>query len=147
MNAVWGIKKRVGRYIICVVKYVYWTLQYWLKGKKRVMQFAVPMVWREQTNHNMDCYFCSTPPMIGMTLKIKLFLPKYSFSYLPSSYWSRLTHTEPPIVVPINDSRSSTENKAGPSQEANNLPNVESSSSKVPHFIAQELNDLVRLGD
>jgi hypothetical protein len=34
------------------------------------MAFAVPMVWREPTNHSDDCYFCVTPPIkAGLSLK------------------------------------------------------------------------------
>src|SRR5678816_4570926 len=32
----------------------------WLEGKRSRMKFAVPMIWREPTNHVMDCYFCLT---------------------------------------------------------------------------------------
>jgi hypothetical protein len=38
-------------------------LREWLNGKKRAMKFAVPMVWREPTNHVDDCYFCLTPSL------------------------------------------------------------------------------------
>ena len=31
-----------------------------MKGKRKSMPFAVPMVWREPTNHFDDCYFCLT---------------------------------------------------------------------------------------
>ncbi|GBM89813.1 Structural maintenance of chromosomes protein 5 [Araneus ventricosus] len=33
----------------------------WLHGKRKAMPFAVPMIWREPTNH-IDCYFCMVPP-------------------------------------------------------------------------------------
>ena len=38
----------------------YASLTQWLKGKRKSMLFAVPMVWREPTNHFSDCYFCLT---------------------------------------------------------------------------------------
>jgi len=27
------------------------------------MPFAIPVVWREPSNHSSDCYFCLTPPV------------------------------------------------------------------------------------
>lgn len=50
---------------ICCLKCVS-TLSGWAKGYNRAMPFAVPMVWREPTNHNNDCYFCMTPPVSGI---------------------------------------------------------------------------------
>jgi hypothetical protein len=29
-----------------------------MTGKKKCMSFAIPMMWREPTNHHNDCYFC-----------------------------------------------------------------------------------------
>ena len=36
------------------------SLLFWLEGKRKQMPFAVPMVWREQSDHVTDCYFCMT---------------------------------------------------------------------------------------
>lgn len=36
------------------------SLKRWFSGKLRSMQFAVPMIWWEPTNHATDCYFCMT---------------------------------------------------------------------------------------
>ncbi|GBM90880.1 hypothetical protein AVEN_46374-1 [Araneus ventricosus] len=41
------------------------TLSKWLHGKRKAMPFAVPMIWREPTNHIDDCYFCMVPPASG----------------------------------------------------------------------------------
>ncbi|GFR27636.1 uncharacterized protein TNCT_219931 [Trichonephila clavata] len=44
----------------------------WLVGKKRAMQFAVPMVWCEPTNHVDNFYFCLAPSMnMGWSRKKK----------------------------------------------------------------------------
>ena len=46
------------------------TLREWMRKKKRSMAFAVPMVWREPTNHTDDCYFCLNPPIkAGLSMK------------------------------------------------------------------------------
>ena len=34
------------------------SLMFWVDGKHKQMPFAVPMVWREQSDHVTDCYFC-----------------------------------------------------------------------------------------
>lgn len=34
------------------------SLRLWTNGKRRGLNFGVPMVWREPKNHHNDCYFC-----------------------------------------------------------------------------------------
>lgn len=42
----------------------------WLHGKRRAMPFAVPMIWREPTDHVTNCYFCMVPSIDhGITKK------------------------------------------------------------------------------
>ena len=36
------------------------SLLFWLDGKRKQMPFAVRMVWRKQSDHVTDCYFCMT---------------------------------------------------------------------------------------
>ena len=35
-------------------------LRKWSKGQLKQLPFAIPMIWREPTNHYNDCYFCIT---------------------------------------------------------------------------------------
>jgi hypothetical protein len=71
-------------------------LREWLKGKKRSMVFAVPMVWQEPTNHVDDCYFCLTLPIkAGLSMKKNRNseIPKSSICYLTDSTFRQLTNS------------------------------------------------------
>ena len=35
------------------------SLRYWSQGVRKGLQFGVPMIWTEPTNHFNDCYFCA----------------------------------------------------------------------------------------
>lgn len=39
------------------------NLRQWLNRKRKSMPFAVPMIWREPTDHTSNCYFCMVPPV------------------------------------------------------------------------------------
>ena len=34
------------------------TLEGWIGGSRKCMQFAISRIWKEPTNHHDDCYFC-----------------------------------------------------------------------------------------
>lgn len=69
--------------------------------QKKSMAFAVPIVWREPTNHLDDGYFCWTPPIkAGLSMKkiqipnnlppaIRPILLSYSVPVLTSHSWVR----------------------------------------------------------
>ena len=52
-------------------------LNEWSKKKRKAMPFAVPMIWREPTDHVNDCYFCLTPSMKKRFNKKKKSLIEY----------------------------------------------------------------------
>ena len=66
------------------------SLLVWLDGKRKQMPFAVPMVWREQSDHVIDCYFCMTS-IKGFSRKnsTKIFYPVCRLAIKPSSQWPR----------------------------------------------------------
>ena len=45
-------------HVVC--KHCTENLRQWRKGQKKSMPFGVPMIWREQSNHLTECYFCIT---------------------------------------------------------------------------------------
>ena len=44
-------------HMVCMTRMEY--LRQWTKGKKSCLKFGIPMVWREPTSHDTDCYFCA----------------------------------------------------------------------------------------
>lgn len=57
------------------------SLRKWFSRKIKSMPFAVPMIWREPTNHATDCYFCMTN-VKGMNKKNK---NKIKYPDIPSA--------------------------------------------------------------
>jgi hypothetical protein len=66
-------------HIVCANCAVY--LRGWLKGSRKSVPIAVPVVWRKQKDHFTDCHFCLTK-ISGISLK-----SKHSIQYpsLPSA--------------------------------------------------------------
>ena len=66
-------------------------------GKKKVdMGFAVPVIWREQRDHIMDCYFCSAKAKdYPQRNRKKILYPNLPSALLPVPYSADLP------VVPI----------------------------------------------
>jgi hypothetical protein len=68
------------------------------------MPFAIPMVWREQTTHISDCYFCMVPPLRqGFSKKKKwtLSYPHIPSTMLPVPHGEGLPVPEPPEIVTL----------------------------------------------
>ena len=127
-------------------KNCYIALTQWLNGKRKSMPFAVPMIWREPTNHYTDCYFCLTN-IAGFSKKNK---SKIVYPDCPSAI-KPVTHAAEGIPIPeppssFSDDRSREACTASTSSE-DMLSDADEPgpSRKVPHLLSQlELNDLVR---
>jgi len=62
--------KKWAQHIVCKSRAT--RLGGWINRKGIAMLFAVPVVWREPSNHSSDCYFCLAPPVTsGMNGKRK----------------------------------------------------------------------------
>ncbi|XP_073533089.1 uncharacterized protein [Phyllobates terribilis] len=121
-------------------------LTQWLHGKRQSMPFAVPMIWREPTNHTTNCYFCMVPPIRkGVSRKKKWTL---QYPNLPSAI-RPVPHTEklPVPKAPETFSVESSEEEEGAwchEASSSHDPDFLSATSTEPHLITQsDLNDLV----
>jgi hypothetical protein len=119
----------------------------WLHHKKRCMPFAVPMVWREPSNHITDCYFCMVPPLQHGTSKKKkctVSYPNIPSAILPVPHGDGLPIPKPPASFEVHDDDEDEEEscETSGSSDEDFEPNEACSE---PHRISQnELNDLVR---
>ncbi|KAJ8716001.1 hypothetical protein PYW08_013286 [Mythimna loreyi] len=114
------------------------NLSNWMNGKRSSMPFAVPMIWREPTSHDMDCYFCLTN-VVGFSRKNKgnIVYPNTSSATRPLPHSEELPIPVPPVAMEI-------VSEASLDTASSFVPSYEDRSSE-PHLIEQpELNDLVR---
>jgi len=72
------------------------------------MHFAIPMVWRQPTDHVSDCCFCLTS-ITGVTAKSKhtAQYPNLPFAMRPIPHRAELPVTKPPTIMTLSDSESS----------------------------------------
>ena len=123
-------------------------LREWLKNKKRSMAFAVPMVWREPTNHIDDCYFCLTPPIkAGLSMKKR---GTVKYPNLPSAI-RPIPHSDSlPVPTPPQHYELEVENEDSVEEEEPNKPSTSHDpdfgiKDDTPHRLSQaELSDLIR---
>jgi hypothetical protein len=104
------------------------------------MPFAVPMIWREPTNHSSDCYFCMVD-ICGYSSKTKsgIVYPDIPSAIKPVPHSDLL-----PVPLPPDDD-CSTEEDSSTENPSSSTPSVCPYSTDSPHLIKQgELNDLVR---
>lgn len=121
-------------------------LRQWEKGTRKSLKFGVPMIWKEQRNHNDDCYFCMTNIVgINKNTRHKWKYPNISSARRP------IPHSEN-VPVPVFQEldqlpqcqEESTEiEEARPIEESDDEYCGETSSNPEP-FSQNELNDLIR---
>jgi len=75
----------------------------WAKGS-RLMNFAIPMVWREPQDHSSDCYFCITQ-IKGISSKSKhtVKYPNLPSAMRPVPHNEDLCIPHPPTHLTIED--------------------------------------------
>ncbi|GBM86163.1 hypothetical protein AVEN_48177-1 [Araneus ventricosus] len=117
-------------------------LRNWLQGKRSRLKFAVPMVWREPTNHVTDCYFYLTD--------VKRFSSKYKHCIQYPNLHSAMRpvpHSED-LPKPTAPGKYTVNSEEDTSDDPNHQdPDFQLSTSMTcsHHEITQEeLNDLVR---
>ena len=108
------------------------------------MPFAIPMVWREPTDHVSDCYFCLTS-ITGVTAKSKhtVQYPNLPSAMKPLPHSSELPVPKPPTNVTLSDSESSDEDVGQANDNMDCDPTFAGAySSNEPHLLTQgDLND------
>lgn len=113
----------------------------WANGSRH-MSFAVPMVWREPTDHTSNCYFCLTNTT-GITNKSKhsLKYPNLPSAIRPVPHSQELPIPNPPESVEIEENVSFAEEL----EEKDEAQDPSFELSPEPHLLTQgDLNDLVR---
>jgi len=112
------------------------------------MAFAVPMVWREPTNHTDNCYFCLTPPIkAGLSMKKR---GTVQYPNLPSAI-RPIPHSDSlPVPTPPQNYELEVENEDSVEEEEPNKPSTShdpdfAEKDDKPHRLSQaELSDLIR---
>lgn len=122
------------------------NLRNWINGKRRSMPFAVPMIWREPSDHIKDCYFCMVSPIkkgISRKKKRTLIYPNISSAMRPVAHGEGLPVPNPPKEYDISSADDEVE---FPEPSTSRDPEfVVNESSNEPHRLTQEeLSDLIR---
>lgn len=121
------------------------ALRLWIKGKKPSMPFAIPMVWREQTNHYNDCYFCLTNVRGYNAKNIKnIIYPDLPSAIRPIPHSDSLPVPLPPSSLGAVSWSSDEEPMLDEDSAGNEEYTCEEGDSTPSKFNQNELNDLVR---
>ena len=114
------------------------TLRGWTNGKKS-LNFEIPMVWRESTNHVTDCYFCAVD-VTGINRK-----DWGSLKYIDLQSARRPVPHCDEITVPIFEGLPDISDEDASSVEAHEQKEDGVLEDDVPHpFSQKEVNDIVR---
>jgi len=126
-----------------VCRYCVESLRLWSKGKKKALSFAIPMVWREPTNHSDDCYFCSCNVQgFNSSNKKDIVYPDLPSARRPVPHGPDLPLPFPPARQELLFSSSSMVESMDASVDESYEPTSCDSAPKL--FTQGELNDLVR---
>lgn len=135
-------------HVCCVSCHV--SLIQWLKGNRSSMPFAVPMIWREPTNHSTDCYFCLTKTK-GYSKKKKqnIEYPTVPSAILPVPHGEGLPIPTPPlnwddVVIPEEEDDECFHSRTEDLFESSTDPSYVPPSSEPQLVTQNKLNDLVR---
>jgi len=120
------------------------TLSKWFNGKVKCMQFGVPMIWREPSDHVTDCYFCLTN-VTGFSKKSRhnIVYPKVPSALRPVPHCEDLPMPNPPAELENIDSDESTSSEA--THDDGGDADYNPGADTTPKLFSQEdLDDLVR---
>ncbi|XP_076327315.1 uncharacterized protein LOC143234118 [Tachypleus tridentatus] len=122
------------------------TLEGWYRGEKRAMEFAIPRIWRELTDHSSNCYFCMVDPSKHQTGKNAF---PIMYPNLPSSIASvpdcseLLVPTPPKKKHPSSEESSKSEEEVDVEDSDYNFRGA--AGERNPYYPNQrDLNDLIR---
>lgn len=116
------------------------SLNLWYNGNRASLPFAVPMLWKEPSNHYDDCFFCLTN-VFGFSAK-----NKHKINYPDCASAAKpLPHGEG-LAVPVSPNAKLVDEDSG-EELVDDIsdPDYVPEDCKEPHIIDQsELNDLAR---
>ena len=112
------------------------------------MLFAIPVVWREPTDHSSNCYFCMIPQVAKEISRKKKWAMEYpnipsTLCPIPLGEDLPITVTPESYTLDSDDDYDDDQDSAGPEPSLSAEPDFELTlSSPEPHVISQ--SELVR---
>jgi len=113
-------------------------LRHWSKGEGKCTPFGVPMIWREQTDHVTDCYFCITNVQgFSKKNKNKIKYPNLPSAMRPVPHSDEVEVPVPPVTFDELSTDSDSSSTEGNKEDYND--------DVTPKLMSQsDLDDLVR---